>query len=117
MSGGDSGLDQVNGLSPADARNPIAVRPGGLENGHRYQLFVSVRVNADDDASIDVSLDGKPYLPQWTGNPTTPSHDDDGHPSELGLGANNCGVTFRSAKLDMLSGSATLDSDLTSASR
>jgi hypothetical protein len=115
-----SGLASVDGHWPIDPGYPIAVRPGKLQNGHRYRLFVSARVDSDDHASIDVSLDGRPYLPHWSGDPAKLSLDGNWalpSRSALGFGINGCAVTFHSARLKMLSGSASLDSAPISANR
>jgi hypothetical protein len=116
-----SGLDEVNGHAAIDTENPVAVRPGNIENGHRYRLLVNVRIDSDDHASIGVLLDGKLYLPRWSGNPATLTLGQ--HPrslpytSELGLGAWQSPFTFHSARLKIISGSALVDSTLISANR
>jgi len=118
MGGGFSGLSNIDGRWPNEGANPTTVRSGNLQNGRRYRLSVSARVDSDDHASVDVSLDGKRYFPNWAGNPASlgigpvwrlPN------PMGLGLGAYKSGVTFHSARLKMLSGSALLDSALISA--
>jgi hypothetical protein len=113
-----SGLDLINGHLANDPGNLIAVRPGNLENGRRYRLLVSARVDSEDHASVDVLLDGKPYLPRWAGDPAALVVSADfsiPNSSGLGLSAWQCGVTFHSARLKMISGSASLDSALISA--
>jgi len=113
--GGASGLEIINGYQAIDASNPIAVRPGNLENGRRYRLLVSARIDSDNHASVDVSLDGKPYLPHWAGDPVTLSADPRSsmpNPRGLGLGAWNSEFTFHSARLRMVSGHATVDANL-----
>ncbi|MEM9018727.1 MAG: hypothetical protein AAGC68_17085, partial [Verrucomicrobiota bacterium] len=55
--GESHGLSRVNGLSTNDPGNPISVRPGTIENGRRYLLEVSVRVNGEN-ASIQALLGG-----------------------------------------------------------
>ena len=110
-----SGLENLSGYAAIDARDPIAVRPGNLQNGHRYRLLVSARIDSDDHASVDVWLDGKPYLPHWAGDPAVLSLEPGWlfpNPRGLGLAAAATGVTFHSARLKMRSGSASLDPTL-----
>ncbi|HEX4146609.1 MAG TPA: hypothetical protein VHY91_24115, partial [Pirellulales bacterium] len=111
------GLEVINGYEAIDTRNPVAVRPSYLENGHRYRLLVNVQIGSGSHASVDVWLDGKGYLPRWSGDPATLA----AHPrsplpnaSDLGLGAWQSALTFHSAQLKMLSGSASLDPALVS---
>jgi hypothetical protein len=110
--GGDSGLMDLDGRDAGNRQNPIAVRPGPLENGRRYRVLVGVRLLADNRARIDVSLDGKPYLPRWEGDLATLSEN---HlwlmrkPRRLGFGAYQCDVTFHSIRLRMVSGHASVD--------
>jgi hypothetical protein len=109
--GGDSGLMDLDGRDAGDRRNPIAVRPAPLENGHRYRVLVGVRLLADNRARIDVSLDGKPYLPRWEGDPATLSENRlwlMRKPRRLGFGAYQCDVTFHSVRLRMVSGQASV---------
>ena len=50
----------------------IRLATGGLslqQNRHRNRLLFNVRLVDKDNATINVSLDGKPYLPDWQGNP------------------------------------------------
>jgi hypothetical protein len=109
FSGEVSGLMTVDGHDVRDRNNPTSLRPGELENGRRYRLSISVRILADDQASVDVSLDGKPYLPHWEGNPNTLGEHwfwEMPNPKLLGLGS-GCAVTFHSARLRVVSGQAT----------
>jgi hypothetical protein len=120
--GADSGIANVDGLDPTDSRNPTAVRPGHLDNGRRYRLFISTRILAENRASIDVALDGKRYLPHWEGNPAALGYNATWsmpNPKRLGLGAEQSEVTFHSARLRMVSGHALADpaSDLAAKSR
>ncbi len=113
-SGNASGLIIVGGHDASDEANPIAVRPGNLENGHRYRLLVSLRILADDRASLDVSLDGKPYLPHWEGDSAALSNQSTWEmpqPGELGIGAHQNDVTFHSARLRMISGHASVEKE------
>ncbi len=100
-----SGLSRIN--DKGSNENETTVRPGNLENGRLYALAVKVALEADN-VSIDVQLDGRPYI-NWKGavGALTPS------PSwripaagAIGVGASNCKVEFRSARLRMLSGEA-----------
>jgi hypothetical protein len=109
--GAASGLDFLNGKAARDDGNPTSVRPGTLENGHRYQLVASVRMLPDDQASVDVSLDGKPYFPHWEGKPA--ALDLYGgwfmsHAKRPGLAAQSHTV-FHAIRLRMISGSAKTD--------
>jgi hypothetical protein len=109
-----SGLDRVDGLGIGDPKSPCAIRPGTLENGRRYKLLTSVRLAKDGTASIDASLNGKPYLPHWQGKPASLSVSPcwmlptAGQP---GLGVFRSGATFHSARLRMISGEAISESD------
>jgi hypothetical protein len=107
--GGASGLMNLDGHDANDGRNPTSVRPGQLENDHRYQLSIGVRILAEDRATVDVSLDGKPYLPHWEGNPAALSENwfwEMPNQKRLGLGATRSDVAFHSARLRMVSGAA-----------
>ncbi|HEX3998366.1 MAG TPA: RICIN domain-containing protein, partial [Pirellulales bacterium] len=113
--GSVSGLLTVNGQPPFDPQNPIGVRPGALENGHRYRLLIRARMVGENRASIDVLLDGKQYLPRWVGSPTSL----DQHPfwampnrGRLGLGVLLGTVAFHSARLRMVSGHATAEASV-----
>ncbi len=102
-----SGLEYVDGVGIADLKSPAATRPGTLENDHRYRLLASVRVLADGTASIDVVLDGKPYLPHWEGNPSSLKLHNNWslpNPGQPGLGAWQTATTFHSARLRLVSG-------------
>ncbi|HEX3997032.1 MAG TPA: hypothetical protein VHX65_00605 [Pirellulales bacterium] len=111
-SGELSGLMMVDGHDANNSNNPIVVRPGTLENGHRYRLLVRTRLLADHRASIDVSLDGRPYFPHWEGDDASLSYQRDWvmpDSKRLGLGAYLSEITFHSARLKMVSGDAALD--------
>jgi len=106
-----SGLAVVGSHDINDPDNPSTVRPGKVENNHRYRLLVSVRVMADDQASVDVSLDGAPYLPRWKGDPAALSLRpwwSVPNPRQTGLCSYGCKVTFHSARLRIISGHASL---------
>jgi hypothetical protein len=109
-----SGLEFVDGHDIHDRQNSFVVRPGTLENDHRYRLLSRVRPLTDGTASVDVSLQGKPYLPHWQGNPSSLSSfsgwklPNAGQP---GIGAWKSGVTFHSARLRMISGEVISESD------
>jgi hypothetical protein len=107
-----SGLMNVDGRDARDSHNPFVMRPGVLENDHRYRLLISDRILGDDRASIDVSLDGKRYVPHWEGNPAALSYNPGWtmpNSSRVGLGVMQSEVTFHSARLRLVSGHATLD--------
>jgi hypothetical protein len=103
-SGGESKL--------ADIRpRPVIVSPGTLEKDQEYELRVRV-FPGEDQAEVDVCLNGKPYL-RWQGAQSdirVPTNDiwnvklpDD---RTLGFALHNCQVLFKSAKLRMISGKA-----------
>ncbi|HEX4000949.1 MAG TPA: serine/threonine-protein kinase [Pirellulales bacterium] len=64
---GAAGLDQVDGNGVGDSSNPNVTtkKPGTLEDNHAYDLEAIVRI-AGNNASIEVRLDGRPYL-SWKG--------------------------------------------------
>jgi len=108
--GKNAGLEQIDGKRIVDAHNPAVRRPGSLVNGRRYKALVSVRLLPspgvdDDDAVIDVWLDGRPYV-RWSGRASLL---DLGawkfpEPRHVGLGANRALVTFHSVRLQNVSG-------------
>ena len=106
-----SALDVVDGHLPDNPLNPTAKHSDALENGRRYQILLSVRRPSADHASVDVSLDGKPFLPHWEGNPASLTPHTGWwampHADWLGLGVFKSKVTFHSVRLRMLSGQAT----------
>ncbi|MBE3100155.1 MAG: hypothetical protein IMZ44_23800 [Planctomycetes bacterium] len=102
-----SGLSRVNGKPPDS--NESTVTPGKLDNNRLHNVIVSVHVEADR-AAIAVRLDGRPYI-NWKGPLEALSTSGTWRirPSgALGLGASNCSIEFRSARLRMLSGEAKL---------
>ncbi len=110
MAHGVSGLDRIDGKRPTDEGNPTTIRPGTLVNGHRCRLLISVRIPQPEHASVDVSLDGKPYLPHWEGNPALLSLDAGWRMPDvrqLGLAAWSTRVTFHSMRLKLIAGQAT----------
>ena len=100
--GAVSGIANVDGRDASVVENPTTVRPGKIENDQRHKLLANVRVLSSDRASIDVSLDGKPYLPHWEGNPAALSLSpiwSMPNSKQLGLAAYQSDVTFHSARL------------------
>jgi len=99
-----SGLERIDGRRAIDS--PHSRRPAGIVSGHRYALQIRVRTN-DGKASVDVTLDGKPYL-AWQGDASSirlvegalPNH------SQLGLGAYEVPVEFYKVRLRLTSGKA-----------
>ena len=65
------GLESIDSRRAFDKANPITASSPVFENDHTYHLLAKVRVSSADHASIDVLLDGKPYLPHWEGDPAT----------------------------------------------
>ncbi len=110
FSGLAGGLMYLDGRDANNPANPIVVRPCILENDHRYRMLVSVRLLPNGRASLDFSLDGKPYLPHWEGDPSQLSDYwawELANPNRLGFGASRSEVSFHSARLRMVSGQAT----------
>lgn len=99
--GGEAhGLARVDEQTSRSPQNPTSVRPGKLENGKRYRLFV--RVSSDgDNGTIEAKLDGKQLI-TWNG-PTArlKPHVVFNLPKQtsLGLTAHNSDVTFHKVVL------------------
>ena len=92
-----SGFSDLDGHNVNDPGNPTSIKPGRIENGHRYRLVVKIRILATDRATIDVSLDGRPYLPHWEGNPAALSyHDDWMMPNQKRIGLGGAAAKSRS---------------------
>jgi len=114
--GAASGLENVDGHDASFPGNPTSLRPGRIENGDRYRMLVSARILSNNLASIDVSLDGKPYLPHWEGDPSALSLSPNWsmpNPRQFGLAAYHSDATFHSARLRIVSGNAPTDSAVT----
>jgi hypothetical protein len=104
-----SGIEIVDGVGIFDPKSPTTIRPGALENGRRYRLLASVRMFKEGTASIDIMLDGKPYLPHWQGKPSSLKvHSAWMLPNagQPGLGVWKSTATFHSARLRVVSGDA-----------
>jgi hypothetical protein len=113
--GGISAVEIIDGRYSDSDENPTVKRPGKLENGHRYRLVVSVRLLAAEQATVDVTLDGKRYLPSWTGGQASLGARDEWtlrDPRHVGLGVLHSRVTFHSVRLRMVSGHASGDASL-----
>jgi hypothetical protein len=109
--GAMSGLQNIDSHQ-IFADNPIVVKPGYLENDRYYRLSINVRILSTERASIDVVLDGKPYLPHWEGSPASLSASNfwpTPNPKGFGLGAQESDVTFHAVRLRMVSGDASAD--------
>jgi len=103
---GKAGGFNVIGGKPAP-ENEAAVKPCALENGHEYRVHVQTRVRGET-AKITVTLDGKPWT-SWEGRHSSLSVFHDWgmpQPKTFGFSAWCVGVSFRSARLKMLSGEA-----------
>jgi len=103
--GAQSGLELINGKGMDD--NGTALKSGAIKNGQEYTLLCRVIVN-QGTAQISVTLNGKPYV-TWEGSTTSLSPAEDfgnRFPKCPGLGLNQDPVTFKSARLRMLSGEA-----------
>jgi len=110
--GAASGLENIDGHDASFPGNPTSLRPGRIENGHRYKMLVSARLLSNNRASIDVSLDGKPYLPRWEGDLSALSLSQQWsmpNPRQFGLVAYHSDVTFHSARLRTVFGHAPTD--------
>jgi serine/threonine protein kinase len=110
MNGKLGGLYMLDGLLLRDGH--FTLRPSVIENGRRYRLLISVRVPKPDVATIDMSLDGKPYADQWRGRPQACSLSGGWvprRPKHAAIGHRLGTVVFHSVQLKMVSGSAFLD--------
>jgi hypothetical protein len=102
-----SGLFDLNGRSADEPDFPVAVRPGILENNHRYRELLRVESISPNGARLDLSLDGKQYVPPWSGDPaglTVRSNWGPARPGGLAIGGP--GITFHSVRLRLKSGRA-----------
>ncbi|MDP6545509.1 MAG: PDZ domain-containing protein [Phycisphaerae bacterium] len=98
---------RVSGLAfvkRKDADRNKTTRDGKLTNGVKHTLEITVRLPGKDRASIDVTLDSKPYI-KWAGLQSDLSPDRAWRlrdPGVLGLGAYNAVIVFHSCQLKML---------------
>jgi serine/threonine protein kinase len=61
-------VDGHSGVGDWDiANNPTTTKPGALQNGREYSLVLRVRLLDDNQASIEVDLDDKPFV-RWSGD-------------------------------------------------
>ena len=100
-----SGLHSIDGKQ---AWSNATTRPGELENGRRYRLLVRVRLLPAEQARIEVSLDGKPYL-EWKGALKSLSPGNNftfKGPASLGWSSYTTDMVFHRVSLRMLSGRA-----------
>ena len=105
LKGKAGGLNVIAG-KPAP-ENEAAVKPCTLENGREYAVRVQTRVRGET-AEIAVTLDGRPWT-SWQGRHSSLSVFHDWgmpQPKTFGFSAWCVGVSFRSARLKMLSGEA-----------
>ena len=92
------------GLSPPQQDNRIRIEPSVLTNGQKYAVLVAVRLRSED-ASIQVSLDGRPHL-NWSGKQNAVSVE--GWPArQMAIGAHDA-VAFHRVRLRPVSGKASL---------
>jgi len=110
---GASGLDFVRSVAvadPKDPSNPTNVKPGVLQDGRRYAMEARVMLDGED-VTIDVQLDGKPYI-HWQGpqSALTVWHgwEVDRSGGAFGLATAECEVVFHRLELEMLDGEARL---------
>ena len=89
-------------LSPPQQGNRIGVEPSVLTNGQKYAVLVTVRLKGED-ATVQVSLDGKPHL-NWSGKQKAASVE--GWPAKpFAIGTHET-ATFHSVRLRPISGKA-----------
>jgi hypothetical protein len=103
--GARSGLSNIGGKDAA--QNGTAVPPASIRIGQPFGVKVKV-VPEGDQASVNVALDGKPYV-AWKGPQSALTiHPDYVMPNKkcLGFGAYQSQLTIQSARLKMLSGKA-----------
>ncbi|MBL7188456.1 MAG: SUMF1/EgtB/PvdO family nonheme iron enzyme [Phycisphaerae bacterium] len=103
-----SALENIGGKTSGE--NETHIPWGKLDNGKEYTLGIKVLLENDLDATIHVTLNGKPYI-SWRGKKSALSGNNwwrlrNQH--ALGLGAHNSRVVFSSAKLRMLTGRAVI---------
>ncbi len=91
-------------LSPPQQGNRIGIEPSVLTNGQKYAVLVTVRLKGED-ATVQVSLDGKPHL-NWTGKQKAAFVE--GWPVKPFAIGTHESVTFHSARLRPISGKATV---------
>ena len=105
---GIGGISDVDGWQSYHLSNPTA-RPGELENGRRYSVVLNVELN-EGRVRATVSLDGQPYT-AFEGSQTslTPTSGWEAtNDRSIGVGSFASPVTFDSAELRLLSGTARL---------
>ena len=101
----------VHGLATIDGRdannNPTTRRPGKLNNGEQYSVFVKVRLPSQA-ASVEVLL-GDEQIIQWQGNENvlaSPQRTAISQKQQFALLVNDTKATFHSVQLRMISGKA-----------
>lgn len=89
-------------LSPPQQGNRIGVEPSVLTNGQKYAILVTVRLKGED-ATVQVSLDGKPHL-NWSGKQKAVSVEGwSAKPFAIGT---HEAATYHSVRLRPISGTA-----------
>jgi hypothetical protein len=114
----DVGLDRVNGERIHSEKNPTKLVSDQFENGQVYRLLAKVRMLSAGRASVDAALNGKPIV-RWEGDPAVLSFDGGWSmptTDHFGLGAWDARVTFKSARLRMVSGTASADASVVESS-
>jgi WD40 repeat protein len=103
-----SGLELINRLGVGDPSNPTNVTPGTLEDGRQYAMEARVTLH-EDDVTVDVTLDGKPYI-HWQGPQRSltiwPGWEVAAGGNVLGLATGHAEVVFHRLELEMLDGEA-----------
>ena len=97
-SGKVSGLAFINGK---DADRNQTTRNGNLANGIRHVLLLDVRLSGDQQAKINVTLDGKAYL-EWKGplSSLRPDRNWGLHNADaIGIGAYDASIVFHRCRL------------------
>lgn len=101
-----SGLEMIDGRSRGD--NPSSNRDVQIENNRRYRLEAVVRTRSTD-GSVDVDLDGVPFI-RWSGPQSALALPDGWRlsgPARLGLGSDDCVVRIHTVNAWMLTGQTT----------
>jgi len=104
VSGWNGRVSGLAFLKIKDADRNKTTRDGKLTNGVKHTLEITVRLLGKDRASIDVTLDSKPYI-KWAGLQSDLSPDRAWRlrdPGALGLGAYNAVIVFHSCQLKTL---------------
>jgi hypothetical protein len=106
-----SGFEQIGGVDAAGQEDEKIARKDGIVNGEVYVYLVRVKLEKNRQAAVTITENGKPFT-SWRGDISKlGSHDawKLNKPNNLALGAHQSEVVFRSLRLKMLDGKATVD--------